>query len=338
MKKYKFAILGYYGFGNLGDELLLKACSKILEADNIPPKKIIVLSNNPQETEKIFNVKSVNRWKYFEVIKALRKTEILLLGGGGLFQDSTSVMSCVWYWGIIRLAKFLGLKVIALGQSIGELNSKISRFLTGNALRSCEKIFVRDEHSFNVAKKLGCKNLILSYDLVLTLKPNNPSVDTSTSPLLRGDKIAPPDKGERAMKWRGSILINLRPCNDVEKFVEIISPHVKNFDGEKIGVALSNDDEKILECYKENLSLQKIILLKNFNDAENLWSSASCAVGMRLHFGVLSRIFQTPVALIPYDIKVKEFAKISEIPVIINEWKEPLMPLKAPNMIKFDLL
>ena len=314
MKEYKFAILGYYGFGNLGDELLLQAGLKILEADNIPPEKIIVLSNNPQETEKIFNVKSVNRWKYFEVIKALRKSEILLLGGGGLFQDSTSVMSCVWYWGIIRLAKFLGLKVIALGQSIGELNSKISRFLTGNALRSCEKIFVRDEHSFNVAKKLGCKNLILSYDLVLTLK------------------------SEMKKSNPNSILINLRPCNDVEKFVEIISPHVKNFDGEKIGVALSNDDEKILERYKENLSLSKIILLKNFNDAENLWSSASCAVGMRLHFGVLSRIFQTPVALIPYDIKVKEFAKISDIPLIIDEWQQPLMPLKAPNMIKFDLL
>ena len=135
-----------------------------------------------------------------------------------------------------------------------------------------------------------------------------------------------------------SILINLRPCNDIEKFVEIISPHVKNFDGEKIGVALSGDDEKILETYKENLSLEKIIRVKSFKEAENLWANSSCCVGMRLHFGVLSRIFQTPVTLIPYDIKVKEFAKISEIPVINDEWKEPSIPLKIPDMIKFDLL
>ncbi len=314
MRKYKFVILGYYGFGNLGDELLLKACLKILEANNIPHEKILVLSNNPQETEKIFNVKSVNRWKYFEVIKAFRQSEILLLGGGGLFQDSTSVMSCVWYWGIMRLARFLGVKIIALGQSIGELNSKVSRILTGNALKACEKVFVRDEHSFNLAKKLGCKNLILSCDLVLILK------------------------SETEKSKSNSMLINLRPCKDIEKFVKIISSHVKNFDGEKIGVALSGDDEKILETYKENLSLEKIIRVKNFKEAENLWANASCCVGMRLHFGVLSRIFQTPVTLIPYDIKVKEFAKISGIPVINDEWKEPSMPLKISDMIKFDLL
>ena len=138
----------------------------------IANENIIVLSNNPEDTQKNFNVASVNRWKIFEVVKAMRKSENLILGGGGLFQDSTSVKSCVYYWGIVRLAKLFGLKIFALGQSVGPLNSKISRLLTADALRACEKVHVRDKNSFNIAKELGCKNLELGRDLVLTLKPS----------------------------------------------------------------------------------------------------------------------------------------------------------------------
>ena len=96
MRKFKAALLGYYGFDNFGDELLLRACLDILARRGIERKKILVLSNNPEETSKTFNVKSINRWHYGEVVKALRNTEILILGGGGLFQDVTSVKSCAW--------------------------------------------------------------------------------------------------------------------------------------------------------------------------------------------------------------------------------------------------
>lgn len=303
-----YLLLGYYGFGNLGDELLLRACIKILNERGIEKEKITVLSNNPEETRKNFNVKAVNRWKISEVIKALRKSDFLILGGGGLFQDSTSIKSCFYYWAIVRLAKLLGVKISALGQSIGPLNSKIAKILTANALRLCNKVHVRDKNSFNIAKNFGCKNLILGSDLVMTLTPNPSSLIPNPS-----------------------LLINLRPCENLESFIKIIAPHVKNFNGEKIGAALSEDDEKILFANKKILGINETKLIKNFNEAQNLWASASCCVGMRLHFGVLSRIFQRPVALMPYDIKVKEFAEQSNIPVIINEWHEPSMPLQISD-------
>ncbi|MBQ6737281.1 MAG: polysaccharide pyruvyl transferase family protein, partial [Synergistaceae bacterium] len=85
MKTYKIALLGYYGFGNLGDELLLRSSIEILENVNIKREKIVVLSNNPAETSEVFKVKSVNRWKFSEVRTALKQSEFLVLGGGGLF-------------------------------------------------------------------------------------------------------------------------------------------------------------------------------------------------------------------------------------------------------------
>ena len=288
-----YLLLGYYGFGNLGDELLLQACIKILNERGVANENIIVLSNNPDETQKNFNVASFNRWKFSEVVKAMRKSEIFILGGGGLFQDSTSVISCVYYWGVVRLAKLFGLKIFALGQSVGPLNSKISKFLTADALKICEKVHVRDENSFNIAKELGCKNLELGRDLVLTLKPSGISKSN-----------------------RNLMLVNLRPCPELEKFVNVIATRVQEFNGEKIGVALSNNDGKILIDYQKILGLNEIKLIKSFDDAEKFFSSASYALGMRLHFGVLAKIFETPVSLMSYDIKVSEFARQFNIPVI----------------------
>ena len=283
------ALLGYYGFGNLGDELLLQACIQKLGRRD----EIIVLSNNPEDTTKNFGVKAVNRWRYREVIKALRKCEALYLGGGGLFQDVTSVSSCLWYWLIVRLASFLGVKVFALGQSIGPLNSRLSRLLTANALRVCESVEVRDENSYNVAKSLGCEKVTLGRDLVLSLSASN----TFT-------------------KSRSYTLINLRPCKTLDSFVNALVPKVAAITSEKIGVALSGEDEELLTSLQEKLSLSEIVRVKNFSDAESLWSGAVEAVGMRLHFGVLSVIFNTPVTLLPYDVKVSEFAKQFNIPVI----------------------
>jgi len=283
-----YLLLGYYGFGNLGDELLLEACIKILNSKGISNENIIALSNNPEETRKNFKIKSVNRWKFFEVVKAMRKSENLILGGGGLFQDSTSVKSCVYYWGIVRLAKFFGLKISALGQSIGLLRSGLAKFLTRDALKLCEEIQVRDENSFKTAKSFGCKNLILGEDLVLQLKIKN-----ENSKLKNENK---------------TLLVNLRPYKDFERFFKITADIIKNFNGKKIGAAFSPEDEKVLRENQKKLGLDEIILLKNFNDAEKLFSSASSAVGMRLHFGVLAKIFEVPATLLAYDIKVKEFA------------------------------
>lgn len=299
----KTLLLGYYGFGNLGDELLLKACIKILNERGISNEEIIVLSNNPVRTRENFNVKSVNRWKFSEVVKAMREASNFILGGGGLFQDTTSVKSVVYYWGIVRLAKLLGLKIFAWGQSIGPFNSKISKILTGDAFRLCERVNVRDENSFNIAKELKIKNPELGQDLVMTLKPS----------------------GISELK-RDLMLVNLRPCKELEKFIKIIAPHVKNFAGKKNGVALSGEDEKILLENQKILGLDEIKLIKSFDDAERLFAKASCAVGMRLHFGVLARIFQVKTALMPYDIKVSEFAEQSDIPVIIDEWQNPSIP------------
>ena len=308
MRRYKAVLLGYYGFGNLGDELLLESCIGILEKQGISRGQIIVLSNSPNETSGNFHVESVNRWKIREIIHALRNSESLVLGGGGLFQDSTSVKSCVWYWGIVRLAKFFGCKVIALGQSFGPLKSKLSIMLTRNALNSCTSIHVRDEPSYNIAVKSKCRSVTLGSDIVMMLKP------------------------ETLNHRNEYIIVNLRKNFLVDNFIRIIKPHIEHA---KIkGAALSDEDiEPLLRIMNHN----DIVRVKTFHDAQELWQGAYSALGMRLHFGVLSRIFRVPLALMPYDVKVSEFAKQSGVPCIVDSYAEPVMPRDIPDDIYSEI-
>ena len=303
MRKYKVAILGYYGFGNLGDELLLSACIDMLTRCGLGLESIAVLSNSPDETSQHFGVKAVNRWRFREVVSVLRESESLLLGGGGLFQDTTSVKSCVWYWGIVRLARLLGCRVWAIGQSVGPLKSRVSRVITGNALRACEVLHVRDDRSRTLAESLGCRNVVRGSDLVMTLKPDAYS------------------------SRKDYMLVNLRPCDGLDSFVKVIAPAIASAKIPVIGAALSDEDADALAVLK----LPEVVRVNSFSEAAALWSNASCAVGMRLHFGVLSRIFRTPLALMPYDVKVNEFATQSGVPCIVDEWREPVMPLPVPE-------
>ncbi len=302
MKRYRAALLGYYGFGNLGDELLLKACLEILYRCGVNRESIVVLSNSPMETSRSFNVDAVNRWRLREVFRAFKESERLILAGGGIFQDRTSVKSCVWYWGIVRLASMLGVKVFALGQSVGPLTSGISRMFASDALKLCGKVHVRDDNSLRLAQNLGCRDVIIGSDLVMTLKP------------------------DIAHTERRYMLVNLRPCPELEHYTRILLPHV---DADTVGAALSPEDEEALRP----LGLRRIVGVKTFRDAEELWIGASCAVGMRLHFGILSRIFRTRLAMMPYDVKVNEFARQSGIPCIAGEWVEPAMPYDVPESV-----
>ena len=305
MRRYKTAVLGYYGFGNLGDELLLSACLEMFRRCGVSREEVVVLTNSPDDEP------SVNRWRYGEVARALRQSEALLLGGGGLFQDSTSIKSCVWYWGIVRLARMMGCKVWAVGQSVGPLRSTMGRMFAGNALRACEAVHVRDEASLRLAESLGCRNVVLGSDLVMTLAAG---------------------AGGRAGATAAATLVNLRPCEGLERFTRIIAPHLE---GKVVGVALSDEDIPALSA----LGLSEIVRVWSLDEAAALWAGASRTIGMRLHFGVLSRIFRTPLALMPYDPKVSEFASQSGVPCITDTWHEPVMPLPVPECsAKIDAL
>lgn len=283
-RKWKVLLCGYYGMGNLGDELLAFSAISLLKNCGLTESDIAMLSGNPEETFKTHHVTSFDRWNALTVLKALLSSETLLMGGGGIFQDTTSIRSPWYYWGIMRAARLCGCRVWAVGQSVGPLNRRGSRLAARSAYRCCSIVSVRDKSSADFLKG----NCILSDDLVLAV------------PRRKTSDLQPE-----------YFLINLRRTKSGLEYKAAEAAAALRMPAgiKRVGIAFDRDDE----VFMKELSDDGIISFDEFftpqiGNLREIFSKASGAFGMRLHFGVLCLRYEVPCTLVPYAPKVADFA------------------------------
>lgn len=146
----KVLIAGYYGMGNLGDEIILSELVRRvrLEFENARAGgcDIKVLSGNPAVTSTPPDVSAVRRKSLAAVIVALSWCDILIVGGGGIFQDKTSSLSLYYYFGLILAAKLLGKKVSLCAVGVDRLK-KFNTWLARRVLVLADSVSVRDDES-----------------------------------------------------------------------------------------------------------------------------------------------------------------------------------------------
>ncbi|MDR1137190.1 MAG: polysaccharide pyruvyl transferase CsaB [Synergistaceae bacterium] len=288
-KVFDVLLAGYFGFGNLGDELLAAAAVKNLGACGIPPEKISVLSNRPAESRMNLGISSFDRWKITDIKRALDMSRCMFFAGGGLFQDATSMRSCVYYWGLVWAASVRSVPVAAIGQSVGPLAGSFSKFLTRNALRNCKYIAVRDDASAEVVSSMGI------------------SCDVMPDPVM---SLETPENGGGE-----AVLINVRPFGgDGGKTAQAVLEAVRALDSgetEFFCVAMSEEDALLMEKLQRSGALPEceITTPRTAGEFFGIAGRARAAVGMRLHFGMLSMLSGLEVALSPYDPKVSSFAR-----------------------------
>ncbi|MCL1940928.1 MAG: polysaccharide pyruvyl transferase family protein [Synergistaceae bacterium] len=292
MKKWLVTLLGYYGFGNLGDELLALSAIKQLEKFGIPRDKIMVMTASPDFYSEL-GVGYVDRWNLRKIWSVLRESRTLLLGGGGIFQNVTSLRSCFYYWSIIKMASLAGAVPWAVSQSIGPFSGKLSRLLAKSALSKCKALEVRDESSKKMADELGLESE-MGEDLVFGLSLN-------------------PE-----LKSTGShILVNFRAWKETDRFISAAGDYINSSELPCLGVAMSPDDLSFIDSarVKYKINFSDIVLVKNWDEARGLWSKAAEAIGIRLHFSLISLLFGLKQMLYAYDPKVLCFAERWGIPV-----------------------
>ncbi len=149
-------LCGYYGKGNGGDEALLATLLQML-GDRYQP---LVLSGNPQATEKLHQVESSDRNSALSIIKSLKRSELFIWGGGSLMQDSTSLRNPIYYGGLMGLAQKMGLKTVAWAQGIGPLDQPLSQWIARKTLQNCDRVSVRDDYSAQQLKNWGIKSQV----------------------------------------------------------------------------------------------------------------------------------------------------------------------------------
>ncbi|NUQ02108.1 MAG: polysaccharide pyruvyl transferase family protein, partial [Armatimonadetes bacterium] len=136
---------GYYGYGNVGDDAILLALARELRAGGVA--RIVVPAGDQTGAFAGEGLEFVRRFDLRAIRAALQDGARVVSGGGGLFQDTTSVRSLVYYLGVLQLARQAGRRYVICGQSIGPLERAFSRFAVSRALAGAAAVSVRDRRS-----------------------------------------------------------------------------------------------------------------------------------------------------------------------------------------------
>lgn len=321
-------ISGYYGFDNLGDEAILEEiCNELKELT--PASDIVVLSANPAATASRYGITAIKRTDVRAMATMLLRSRLFISGGGGLFQNTRSLGSIVFYGGQIVLAKMLGAQVMIFAQGIGPLTNGTAKQLTRAFFNMADLIAVRDDSS---AAMLDAWKI--------------PATRTA-DPVWRLAETEPPD----------SVLNELptdRPVFGLSLRItaNLTAKHVSTL-AEKMAAVLPGNAHVLL------LPLQAEQDLEPLGRFEQEWArlGRSCStldttrlllpsqwislfrrcrglIAMRLHALILALKAGIPVAGIAYDPKVAHVLSEFEQPCLIltkdcqpEQWEEALKAL-----------
>jgi polysaccharide pyruvyl transferase CsaB len=308
LKQKRILLSGYYGFKNFGDDAILH----VLVDDIKNSSKNLDITAISNETELICNnydIKSIHRTDFLNIISTMSSADYFISGGGSLLQDVTSLYSLMYYLGLIFLAKLFGVKTFLYAQGIGPINTRIGRILTSFILKNIYQITVRDMESRIFLKNMGIDSVLTS-DPVWRLECNN--------------EIKAEDKkinvGIQLRDW-----VNL----DETKLDSLVEAVNRNFDSNEHQLTvISLQDEQDLEISR--LFVKKI---NNINssfkttiaeglsicEAVNIISQLNYFIAMRFHANLISIKYNIPTLAVSYDPKVESLAIEADIPYILVE-------------------
>lgn len=310
----RILISGYYGFRNTGDEALLEAMVSTLR-HQAPGVEINVLSARPSETSARLAVGGVERISPAGILAALRRSDLLLSGGGTLLQDRTSLRSLVYYTSIILTARAMGKKVMLYANGIGPITTRTGRRLAAVVLRTVDRITLRDQESLEV---------------VASLVPERAAAAEVTADPTFALEPPPRQRLERILAAEGipsgrALAISLRswtcPGDYVAAVAKAVVPIVAKRD--LVPVILPMQFPADLEVSRRLArELQARggtppkLVMTPYHPREfgGLLGAARAVVAMRLHALIMGAANHTPGVGIIYDPKVTGFLKDMGLP------------------------
>jgi polysaccharide pyruvyl transferase WcaK-like protein len=165
------AIVGFIGFGNLGDELILAGIERLLAP---LPIEVTTLFGGPvlDETAAFPRARRRKPWRHLPTTSALRdlrRVDLLVVGGGGLINDHWPLV-IPRYLAWVLAARMVGTPVAWIGVGVGPIRRRAWRWLARLAASLSGRVLVRVEGS---AALLGGENdrVRVMPDPVLFLEP-----------------------------------------------------------------------------------------------------------------------------------------------------------------------
>jgi polysaccharide pyruvyl transferase WcaK-like protein len=332
----RFFLFGYFGQGNLGDDLLLRATVEGIRR-LLPAAQFVVRNEGeiagvatmgaPVELTYIDRILADRRrsrvGRLIETLSAysahFRRCQWLVFSGGTLFHERTSIQSLILTFLICLVARLRGARIAALGVGVADLRSGAARLLLRAVVSLADVFAVRDEAALAQCRAAGVENRVhLTGDLVFGLASLYPSrsVDAIGKPgQTVGLSLYPP------------VLSDTRLFSAVQQLVTALISRgwrivLMSFQGPMEERTNGISDRSLFAGLKVNLSQQQRtmvserILTATLTELSAAYSGIDVHCGLRFHGHVLAAIFGKPFVGISHDNKIDEICRSFNMPCV----------------------
>jgi polysaccharide pyruvyl transferase CsaB len=214
---------GYYGHGNAGDEAILAGLLAALRALR-PGLAFTVASGDPARTGAEHGVRAIAAGDLSGLIAAVEASDLVVLGGGGLFQDYWPVPEETFltsrqggllaYLAYPALAALLGRPAVIYAAGVGPLATAEGRLQTRIAFELCRRATVRDPGSLALLAEIapGASVELAADPAFLLPSVDGPEIDRLLASLgiaagepLAGVSLRHWDFGVRPEEWEKEV-------------------------------------------------------------------------------------------------------------------------------------
>ena len=309
-RKYNVVMSGYYGFSNTGDDAILESICQGVRAvsDEV---NLTVLSKDPELTRRQYGLDAVPRFNIPQVISALKKSDLLLSGGGSLLQDTTSTRSLVYYLSVMDLARMLGKPVMLYANGIGPVRKQANRSRVRKAVEQAAAVTLRDHSSAQELRDMGVQraDLAVTADPVFRLESGDPARARELM-AQAGLPEGRPFVAVSVRDWAAArnfpaglaaLCDHLRCKYDMEVLFLLMQPSVDRGMTEAVRKAM-REPSYVLEAATTPREMMAVL------------GQAKLCLAMRLHTLIFAARMAVPTLGLVYDPKVASFLEELELP------------------------
>lgn len=313
-------ICGYYGFGNAGDEAILTVITERLRLRYADARFTVVAYPfaDLRDVAVSHDANALDARDVAAVVEAATDADLMVLGGGGLFQDylpadEGQILApgqanlAVWS-GYGLLAAALGRPLLIWGVGVGPLTTDAGRRATRLLFDQAAAAQVRDHASLRLLSDIGVDSDVeLSADPAFLLEPPEPE---TIAGLMVDDDIPASGRlriGVVVRAWDGRWQEPLAAA--LNRLIEERDADIVFVPFQQSGRGLENDAHAAtLVAARMRRVERRAVIHTEYTPQERMGILATCSavIGMRLHSVVFGAAAGVPVVGLAYDPKVAQ--------------------------------
>lgn len=316
--KLKTFLIGFYGGGNYGDELLLEVLANLY--DQRGSKQLSVAyqdTSNFNTFHKDFGYELVPMRQKLSMIRAFRKNDSIVIGGGGLWGLDMNLNVLLLSAMLYVAGKLLRKEVYLIGVGYYASTTRMGHIAAWFAAKGATHIVARDKETLKAFSRYSNK-VSLDKDIAWNLSNINLAKYhlSSTTKMLTsyssGKVIITIRrfKGEKGRNYVNQIEQLIHASKDVKFTVLMMEPKENDSDGYLLLKSWMKKYENVQAFDYSYNPIELYLALKHIS------KFVSLVIAPQFHVILTSKLANAPFYPIAYDNKVSQLLEGMDIPPI----------------------